>query len=98
MSASRSTNGRSCSSGRQEIGQFQSRKAQSCIDEALLPLAAENKPAPWFVQAGGIVFDSGHCEELECDEIVLPCEKKDGRGSLATRLFRTYAASVVSPS
>ena len=65
----------------QEIGQFQSRKAQSCIDEAIRPLAAGNVSCRGLFKQGEVVFSIlDTAEELECDEIVLPRKKERWAG------------------
>lgn len=65
----------------QEIGQFQSRKAQSCIDEATRLLASGNVSCRGLFKQGDVVFSIlDTAEELECDEIVLPRKKERWAG------------------
>lgn len=73
----------------QEIGLFQSRKAQSCIDEAIRPLAEENVPCRGVFKQGEVVFSIlDTAEELECDEIVLPRPKRRWIGFLGQSVVR----------
>ena len=65
----------------QEIGQFQSHKAQSCIDEVVRSLAAGNVSCRGLFKQGDVVFSIlDTAEELECDEIVLPRKKERWAG------------------
>ncbi|MFB0934524.1 MAG: universal stress protein [Propionivibrio sp.] len=65
----------------QEIGQFQSRKAQSCIDEAVRLLESGGVSCRGLFKQGDVVFSIlDTAEELECDEIVLPRKKERWAG------------------
>lgn len=73
----------------QEIGLFQSRKAQSYIDEAIRPLAMENVPCRGVFKQGEVVFSIlDTAEELECDAIVLPAQKRRWMSLLGHSIVR----------
>jgi len=61
----------------QEIAQFQSERAQAFIEEATLPLAAEDIPCRGIFKQGDVVFSIlDTAEELDCDEIAMPVPRK----------------------
>lgn len=78
----------------QEIGQFQSRKAQSCIDEAIRPLTAGNVLCRGLFKQGEVVFSIlDTAEELECDEIVLPRKKERWAGLFGRSIVQDIVRS-----
>jgi len=61
----------------QEVGQFQSERAQAFIEEATKPLADENIPCRGLFKQGDVVFSIlDAAEEFDCDEIAMPVPKK----------------------
>lgn len=78
----------------QEIGQFQLRKGQSCIDEAIRPLAAGNVSCRGVFKPGEVVFSIlDTAEELECDEIVLPLKKERWSGLFGRSIVQDIVRS-----
>lgn len=61
----------------QEIAQFQSDRAQAFIEEATRQLVAEEIPCRGLFKQGELVFSIlDTAEELDCDEIIMPTQKK----------------------